>query len=225
MSEESRKLRVLPNPNALRDVARSQPDLVEVKSVARSQLVADLRSRGVSRRQALQSSALSLAGATAAMACSDDQVFCISLAIPSALHCSYDTFVHREPFNRVCDERRICGDSDIISVHSEFAPDLGPNQVEIGLRSAEAISWWKSVLVFDRVRWRVISEVSTYNDRHGPYTMRIDLDGRNPSKLEVLFLKAKFLGLHTGMYWLTMNELNYGQFRGMRFIFGWEREG
>jgi hypothetical protein len=108
-------------------------------------------------------------------------------------------------------------DGDEIWVHEEGG--LPGDRVEIVLTSGPNVRWWKGIEVWDAARDTIIGSLSTQDDDHGPKSMVFRVDQLRDAYL--VFLKAKFLGIHTAMYEL---QERLGTQGGKRLSFLWDRD-
>ena len=126
-------------------------------------------------------------------------------------------------------------DGDVILLTQEARRDLLPDQVEIILKTADEITWWKEVKLTTgtylgpdhyRVDERVTVKAASTQDRfHGP-TRRIRFSLREIERAYggIVFSKAKFLGAHTEVYFLSAYDLIQANMGGKRLTFTWQRD-
>jgi hypothetical protein len=87
--------------------------------------------------------------------------------------------------------------------------------VEVVLQTQRSITWWKQIkaLAYDG---QIIASVQTQDANHGPNRMLLQLDVEFPPR-RLVFSKAKFFGVHTGVYILSyLTEME-----ASRIIFDW----
>jgi hypothetical protein len=87
--------------------------------------------------------------------------------------------------------------------------------IDVVLQTQPHVTWWKEIkaLAYDGV---IIASVHTQDANHGPNSMHLQLDVEFPPRI-LIFSKAKFFGVHTGMYVLSyLTEMV-----GSRIIFDW----
>jgi hypothetical protein len=105
-------------------------------------------------------------------------------------------------------------DGDNIMVHVDRDVVAG-KCVEVALQTQRSVTWWKQIkaLAYDG---EIIASVQTQDANHGPNRMLLQLDVEFPPR-RLVFSKAKFLGVHTGVYILSyLTEME-----GSRIIFDW----
>jgi hypothetical protein len=117
-------------------------------------------------------------------------------------------------------------DGDIIAFKSIPDATLG-NSTEIELISANNISWWKAVVLFNAAGAPIVgtnaagvpmgTDVDTFNDQHDKVLRFTAAKTGSASRLELL--KAKALGFHTGMY--SLDNLAGTLRPGTRAVFTW----
>ena len=95
---------------------------------------------------------------------------------------------------------------------------VDPNVVEIVLATAASITWWKGIRIW--VRDGGEGGVDTVNAYHGPAFLRVAVGLLAGGRLELQ--KAKVLGVHTGMYELSLDAI--ADRGGTRFSFTWIRD-
>ena len=91
-------------------------------------------------------------------------------------------------------------DNDRISVSFSGHPPDG--SIQLTLQAGPGITWWKAVSIWSPSRGDLTPDAWT-QDRHAATTISIPPSLIEPSDVFVEFKKAKFLGIHTGMYWLA----------------------
>jgi hypothetical protein len=105
---------------------------------------------------------------------------------------------------------------DIVHVDIQHGA-VDPGQIELALDVGTSVVWWKGVGIgLDNGKYY---EISTAQDRHDS----ISLDAYDVMTARYILLgKAKFLGLHTGMY--ELNDMSALQ-GGDRVSFQWAQDG
>ena len=73
-----------------------------------------------------------------------------------------------------------------------------PNHLNVTLSTPPNITWWKAIKLVDRNTGRVLNEVSTQDNMHGPVTLSIP--GTEFGTAKLVLAKAKIFGIHTEMY-------------------------
>jgi NADPH:quinone reductase-like Zn-dependent oxidoreductase len=104
------------------------------------------------------------------------------------------------------------GDNIIVFVDRNVFTD---KSIDVVLQTQPHVTWWKEIkaLAYDG---ELIASVSTQGANHGPNSMHLQLDIEFPPRI-LVFSKAKFLGVHTGMYVLSyLTEMV-----DSRIIFDW----
>jgi hypothetical protein len=107
-------------------------------------------------------------------------------------------------------------DNDNIAV-LPMAPIDNPDEIEIVLELAPHKTWWKGIQVQDD-NGSPIAEIGV-QDRQKVATTRVNAQQLLSPGGYLVFMKAKFLGIHTGMYRLATGGLN--QLKGQRVHFYW----
>ena len=110
---------------------------------------------------------------------------------------------------------RLLPDSDKITTRVERGT---PGQVQLRLHAAENVRWWKEIKMFGR-SGNAIGQDYTVDDRKSTVVLTFttaDLDGA-----ALVFSKAKFLGIHTGIYEVH----NLARLDGQLREFEWIRDG
>lgn len=107
-------------------------------------------------------------------------------------------------------------DGDRIFLEEEIARD--PDSLEIVFSTAPNIRWWKEIQIIDGQNHR-IGSLACQDDDHGPKSTSFHRSQVAGAKLQ--FHKAKFLGIHTGMYELSDLESRVGS----RLSFTWLEDG
>ena len=111
------------------------------------------------------------------------------------------------------DGRHVLIDGDSIETS---VTAIEPGQMQFRLIAAPNVRWWKEIQIFDGF---AKAQDFTQDDRK--CTMVLTVNTRDLSGSGVLiFSKAKFLGIHTGMYEIH----NLRQFDGRRLDFTWTRD-
>ena len=88
-------------------------------------------------------------------------------------------------------------DNDRISV--AFSGHTPNGTIRLTINAGPGITWWKGVSVWSPTRGDIL-EASTQNSLST--TVSISPSDVEPSNMFLQFKKAKFLGIHTGVYWL-----------------------
>lgn len=91
-------------------------------------------------------------------------------------------------------------DGDRISV--SFTGHAPNGSTQLTLQAASGITWWKAVSIWSPSRGDLTPDAWT-QDRHTATTISIPPSLLEPSDVFIEFKKAKFLGIHTGVYWLA----------------------
>jgi uncharacterized protein with LGFP repeats len=91
-------------------------------------------------------------------------------------------------------------DGDRISASFSGHPPSGNTQLT--LVAGPGITWWKAVSIWSPSRGDLTQDAWT-QDTHTSTTISIPATLLEPSDVFIQFKKAKFLGVHTGMYWLS----------------------
>jgi uncharacterized protein with LGFP repeats len=90
-------------------------------------------------------------------------------------------------------------DGDRISV--SFSGHAPTGNTQLTLAAGAGITWWKGVSIWSPSRGDLTQDGWT-QDQHTSTTISIPITLLEPSDVFIEFKKAKFLGIHTGMYWL-----------------------
>ncbi len=90
-------------------------------------------------------------------------------------------------------------DRDRISV--EFSGHNPDGNIQLTLKAGPGIVWWKAVSLWSPTQGDILEAWT--QDNHTTTTISIPPSAVEPSNLFLQFKKAKFLGIHTGMYWLA----------------------
>ncbi|MBO0930027.1 hypothetical protein [Fibrella aquatilis] len=99
-------------------------------------------------------------------------------------------------------------------------PIQDPRRLIISFEAQPPVRWWKRVSVLDGdCRLVPGGRLETEGDRAGPVTITLTLAQANRGSF--LISKAKFLGIHTGMY-NTPKDLHTKMGKSLRFI--WEKD-
>lgn len=109
-------------------------------------------------------------------------------------------------------------DNDVIRYSETRMRPAITNEIRIVLTTAPNVTWWKGIEVLDAENV-VIARVETQDNNHGPVVAVIP-PGHNPETMKLRFLKAKFLGIHTGMY--TVCDLRRAV--GKQLSFHWQQD-
>jgi hypothetical protein len=105
-------------------------------------------------------------------------------------------------------------DGDRISVSFSGHPPDG--SIQLTLQAGVGITWWKAVSIWSPSRGDLTPDAWT-QDRHAATTISIPPSLVEPSDVFIEFKKAKFLGIHTGMYWLARAD----RLIGSNVMFTW----
>jgi len=92
---------------------------------------------------------------------------------------------------------------------------ISTSEVEIVLKSASNVTWWKEIKAFD-LQGATLGWVQTQDGAHGPVSMRFDAQAVD----SIVFGKAKAFGVHTGMY----QVIDLWSKRGNRLTFEWRSD-
>lgn len=92
---------------------------------------------------------------------------------------------------------------------------VGSSEVEIVLKSASSVTWWKEIKAFD-AKGGTLGWIQTQDEAHGPVSMRFGAGIVD----SIVFGKAKAFGVHTGMY----QVLDVWSKRGKRLTFEWRND-
>jgi hypothetical protein len=115
-------------------------------------------------------------------------------------HCHWGAFGSRLP------------DGDIISV--AFGPPGNPNDnVTLTLTAGPRVTCWKAVSIWSVSRGTIAEAFTQDAIKTASITVKASDIDKNDTF--VVFKKAKFLNVHTGMYWLTPTRVLLG--RGATF--------
>jgi uncharacterized protein with LGFP repeats len=90
-------------------------------------------------------------------------------------------------------------DRDLISV--KFSGHNPNGNIQLTLKAGPGITWWKAVSIWSPTQGDILEAWT--QDNHTTTTISIPPSVVEPSNIFLQFKKAKFLGIHTGMYWLT----------------------
>jgi hypothetical protein len=137
------------------------------------------------------------------------------------------------PDERADQSRYRLRDGDVIMLTQEARASLLPDQVEIVLRTASGVTWWKEVKLTTgtylgpdqyQVDERVMVVAASTQDRfHGPTKpIRFSLRKIEEAYGGIVFSKAKFLGNHTEVYFLSAFDLIQANMGGKRLTFTWQ---
>jgi hypothetical protein len=124
-------------------------------------------------------------------------------------------------------------DGDVIMLTQEARSSIPPDSVEIVLKTASGVTWWKQVKLttgtylgpdqYEVDRRVTIRAESTQDRFHGPTKpIRFNLLRTIDAYGGIVFSKAKFLGAHTEVYYLPADELYTGNMGGKRLTFTWQ---
>ena len=95
-----------------------------------------------------------------------------------------------------------------------------PGSVNLALSTAPNITWWKGATLYDTHRNRELISIGMENTDHGPHRISWLLPPAEIPHIFVIYLeKAKFLGRHERMYYLSA-----AQFFGWNIEFQWVRD-
>ncbi len=98
--------------------------------------------------------------------------------------------------------------------------NLPYNQVRVYLTVNEHISWWKGLEVKNQYNY-VAGSVQTQDANRGPNATTVYTYNLNLGQSSLHFLKAKFLGFHTDMYYLQ----NLSAYAGRTIYIYWGKDG
>lgn len=91
-------------------------------------------------------------------------------------------------------------DNDLISV--SFGPAKNPNtNITLTLRTGPAVTWWKAIGIWTPSRGTIVEAFT--QDAKKTATVSLRASDLERSDAFLIFKKAKFLGIHTEVYWLT----------------------
>lgn len=99
--------------------------------------------------------------------------------------------------------------------------DTDPGRTEFQLATAQPM-WWKSLSLHQWDEGPVVASCETQDER--TVAPALSFRSADIAPYWLVLSKAKFLGVHTDMYKIPMQELNRGDFYGKRFSFLWERD-
>ena len=94
-------------------------------------------------------------------------------------------------------------------VSASFVGHTPNSNTNLTLQAGPGITWWKGVSIWSPSRGDLTSDAWT-QDQHTSTTICIPASLLEPGDVFVEFKKAKFLGVHTGMYWLPRADLLIG---------------
>lgn len=98
-------------------------------------------------------------------------------------------------------------------------PILSNDIVVISLETRAPVRWWKQIQVMDDRCRPIRSPLTTEGDDDGP--VDFVLRRSEASEASLFFSKAKFAGVHTGMY---STQKNLETKLGKRLLFIWEKD-
>jgi hypothetical protein len=104
------------------------------------------------------------------------------------------------------------------TIRIDYTQNLPNTQIGINLITTSNVTWWKGLEV-QNAQGVIVGSDYTQNTNHGPVSTSIDLNS-NYLGLKLVFLKAKFLGIHTPVY--CVPDLTY--LRGMTVTFTWQAD-
>ena len=124
-------------------------------------------------------------------------------------------------------------DGDVIMLTQEPRKELLPDQVEIILKTVDDVTWWKGVKLttgtylgpdhYQIDRRVTVEAASTQDGEHGPtIPIRFRLYEIERAYGGIVFSKAKFLGAHTEVYYLSAYDLIQANMGGKRLTFTWQ---
>ncbi|MBA2734321.1 MAG: hypothetical protein H0U54_15760 [Acidobacteria bacterium] len=124
-------------------------------------------------------------------------------------------------------------DGDVIMLTQEARSTIAPDMVEVVLNTASGVTWWKEIKLTIATRlgpddYQVDKRItiqarSTQDRRHGPTLPLIFNIRRMESAYGgIVFSKAKFLGEHKEVYFLSAFDLLSGNMGGKRLTFTWQ---
>src|SRR5687767_938163 len=126
-------------------------------------------------------------------------------------------------------------DGDVIMLTQEARSTIPPNMVEVVLETASGVTWWKEIKLTIGTRlgpdeYRVDERItiqarSTQDSRHGPTRPLIfDIRAMERAYGGIVFSKAKFLGEHKEVYFLSAFDLLTARMGGKRLTFTWQTD-
>ena len=139
------------------------------------------------------------------------------------------------PDETVAASRYRMRDGDVILLTQESRSEIPRDEVEIVLQTAERVTWWKEIKLTKgtyigpdhyQVDKRVTVKAASTQDRnHGPTEpIRFNLRTLTDAYGGIVFSKAKFLGTHTEIYYLSAYDLLTGNMGGKRLTFTWQTD-
>ena len=126
-------------------------------------------------------------------------------------------------------------DGDVIMLTQEARSSIPPNMVEVVLQTDSGVTWWKEIKLTIGTRlgpdeYRVDERVtiqarSTQDRRHGPTSPLIfNILAMERAAGGIVFSKAKFLGEHKEVYFLSAFDLIRANVGGKRLTFTWQTD-
>ncbi len=123
-------------------------------------------------------------------------------------------------------------DGDVIMMTVEEDQGIAEDQIEFVLKTDPNVTWWKSIMAQDGItksggswgEWSTVNSISTQDDDHGPKSMRINLAEINQVHFQLVFAKAKVLGVHTEMYFFVKTTQTFAGLKGKRVTFTWQKD-
>ena len=124
-------------------------------------------------------------------------------------------------------------DGDVIMLTQEARSSIPPDMVEVVLSTASGVTWWKEIKLTIGTRlgpdhYQVDERItiqarSTQDRRHGPTPPLIfNIRAMESAYGGIVFSKAKFLGEHKEVYFLSAFDLLAGNMGGKRLTFTWQ---
>lgn len=158
-----------------------------------------------------------------------------AVAHPAILWGLPDVSVRLSDFDTVTCDGDVCGhalhpaglppDGDHIDLTvTDHALGVAANSIEICLRSSAQVTWWKELKVqdapdFAEYNGAIYSDLSTQDTNHGPACQQVTTAALSHAFL--VFSKAKFLGIHTDMFFVRDHLDDVG---GARLTFLWNTD-
>jgi hypothetical protein len=136
------------------------------------------------------------------------------------------------PDNRANINRYSLYDGDVIMMTVEDDKGIAADQIEIVLKTDPNVTWWKSIILKQQITRPddsyvgqvTVNSISTQDDDHGPKAMRVRLADASRNRSQLVFAKAKVLGVHTDMYYFADRLGNFNGLNGKRVVFTWQKD-
>jgi hypothetical protein len=164
-------------------------------------------------------------------------LFCLAL-LPNSASAQYSSeqairLSSFRPDETVEASRYRLRDGDVIMLTQEARTTIPPDMVEVVLKTASGVTWWKEIKLTIGTRlgpdtYQVDERItiqarSTQNRRHGPTPPLIfNIRRMESASGGIVFSKAKFLGERTEVYYLSAFDLLSGNMGGKRLTFTWQ---